>query len=278
MYFDSGPGNDRIIILTTNSNLDLMRQSERWCGDGTFKAAPKLWTQLYTIHGLKNGYTVPCVFALLPNKRKESYTRLFRQIKSWLDVAGQQWNFESFLSDYEQGAYLAMTDVFPGVGNDGCFFHLSKRLDYHVKQLGLTVKYTNNVAFRIRVKCLAALAFLPVTDVILAFESLAITFLNDELPLLSYFETTWIGQPAGGRRLAPTFPHQMWNVLDRASTGWVHQDYELTRGVSSHLQRTRILPTPYRVEATPSTGKTAEPHRRHPHPNTTRGFLPYECK
>ena len=185
VYFDSGPGNDRIIILTTNSNLDLMRQSERWCGDGTFKAAPKLWTQLYTIHGLKNGYTVPCVFALLPNKRKESYTRLFRQIKSWLDVAGQQWNFESFLSDYEQGAYLAMTDVFPGVGNDGCFFHLSKRLDYHVKQLGLTVKYTDNVAFRIRVKCLAALAFLPVTDVIPAFESLAITFLNDELPLLS---------------------------------------------------------------------------------------------
>ena len=37
--------------------------------------------------------------------------------------------------------------------------------------------------------------------------------------LLSYFETTWIGQPAGGRRLAPTFPHQMWNVSDRASTG-----------------------------------------------------------
>ena len=103
-----------------------------------------------------------------------------------------------------------MTDVFPGVGNDGCFFHLSKQLDCHVKQLGLTVQYTGNVAFRIRVKCLAALAFLPVTDVI--------TFLNDELPLLSYFETTWIGQPAGGRRLAPTFPHQMWNVSDRAST------------------------------------------------------------
>ena len=78
-----------------------------------------------------------------------------------------------------------MTDVFPGVGNDGCFFHLSKRLDYHVKQFGLMVKYTDNVAFRICVKCLAALAFLTVTDVIPAFESLAITFFNDELPLLS---------------------------------------------------------------------------------------------
>ena len=32
-----------------------------WCGDGAFKAATKLWTQLYTIHGLKNGYAVPYV-------------------------------------------------------------------------------------------------------------------------------------------------------------------------------------------------------------------------
>ena len=42
-------------------------------GDGNFKAAPKLWTELYTIHEQKSGYTVPCVYALLPNKRKETY-------------------------------------------------------------------------------------------------------------------------------------------------------------------------------------------------------------
>ena len=38
-------------------------------------------------------------------------------------------------------------------------------------------------------------------DVVETFESLATIFLNDELPLLSYFESTWIGQSAGGRRL-----------------------------------------------------------------------------
>jgi hypothetical protein len=220
VHFDSGPGSDRIFILTTDSNLDLMRRSPRLCGDGTFKAAPKLWTQLYTIHGMKNGYTVPCVYALLPDKRKETYTRLFRQIKFWLDVAGQQWEFDSFLCDYEQGAYLAMTDVFPGVGTDGCFFHLCKRLDVHVKQQGLMPKYTADLDFRIRVKQLAALAFIPVADVIPVFESLATTFHNDELVLLSYFESTWIGRPVpGGRRLPPLFPLHMWNLLDRSSTG-----------------------------------------------------------
>ena len=59
----------------------------------------------------------------------------------------------------------------------------------------------------------------PVSDVVANFKSLATTFLNDELPLLGYFESTWIGQSVGGRRLPPMFSHHMWNVLDRAETG-----------------------------------------------------------
>ena len=51
--FDSGPSSTRVIILTTEPNLDFLCQSMRWCGDGTFKAAPELFTQLYTIHGMK---------------------------------------------------------------------------------------------------------------------------------------------------------------------------------------------------------------------------------
>ena len=47
-----------IIILTTDKNLELLCQSVRWAGDGTLRAAPALWTQLYTIHGQKNGFTV----------------------------------------------------------------------------------------------------------------------------------------------------------------------------------------------------------------------------
>ena len=107
-----------MLILTTDDNLDFLCESVRWCGDETFKAAPKLWTQLYTIHEQKNGYTVPCGFALLPNERKESQ------------------------------------------------------------------KYKSESDFRIRVKKLAAPAFIPVADVIPAFESLSTQFLQDELPLL----------------------------------------------------------------------------------------------
>ena len=65
------------------------------------------------------------------------------------------------------------------------FFHLAKRLDYHVKSLGLMEKYKNNTDFRLRVKKLAAPAFVSVADDVATFESHAIHFLQDELPLLS---------------------------------------------------------------------------------------------
>ena len=68
-------------------------------------------------------------------------------------------------------------------------------------------------------KKLAALAFVPLSDIIPAYESLSTTFLPDELPILHYFESTWIGLTVGGRRMAPAFPHVMWNVHDRYTDG-----------------------------------------------------------
>lgn len=114
---------------------------------------------------------------------------------------------------------MAVPEVFPGVNSEGCFFHMSKRLDLKVKQLGLMRRYTEDLVFRVRVKKLAALAFVPVGDIIPAYEALASTFLNDELQLLHYFEATWIGLPVAGRRMAPMFPLQMWNVLGRHQAG-----------------------------------------------------------
>ena len=80
-------------------------------------------------------------------------------------------------------------------------------------------KYRQDDTFKLRVKKLAALAFIPVSDLVATFESLSTSFLDDDLRLLAYFENTWIGQPVGGRRLPPLFPHHMWNVRDRSGTG-----------------------------------------------------------
>ena len=90
---------------------------------------------------------------------------------------------------------------------------------YSIKQLGLLRKYTSDLDFKVRVKKLAALAFVPLLDIIPAYESLSTTFLPDELPIFHYFESMWIGLTVGGRRMAPAFPHVMWNVHDRYTDG-----------------------------------------------------------
>ena len=193
---------------------------KRVCGDGTFKATPVLRSQLYTLHGAKNGYTVPYVYALLPDKRKETYTRLFTQIKVWLEPFGLE-QFSSFLVDYEQGAFKAFLELFPDVNIEGCFFHFCKRLDFKVKQLGLMNKYQSDADFKMRIKKLAALAFIPLEDVVSVYEELADTFEDDEVPVLTYFERTWIGNVIGrrGRRSTPHFPLKMWNVVGRHQQG-----------------------------------------------------------
>ena len=62
---------------------------------------------------------------------------------------------------------------------------MAKRLDMHVKQLGLMPKYQQiEMGFRTRLKCLEALAFISVSDLVTVYEALSTTFLADEIPIL----------------------------------------------------------------------------------------------
>ena len=61
-----------------------------------------------------------------------------------------------------------------------------------------------------------ALSFVPVQDVILAFDELCNHCGIDEQPVLDYFETNYIGEQRRGRRLPPIFPHELWNMHNRA--------------------------------------------------------------
>ena len=44
------PPYQRILVFGLKRNCDLLEGAAWWAGDGTFKVAPALWTQLYTIH------------------------------------------------------------------------------------------------------------------------------------------------------------------------------------------------------------------------------------
>ena len=63
-----------------------------------------------------------------------------------------------------------------------------------------------------RIKKLAALATILPLDVITVYEDLAESFADDELPVPTNFESTWIGNVIGrrGRRSPPHFPDKTW--------------------------------------------------------------------
>ena len=81
LIFDSGQGvADRIFFLGTNQSIHLLSQSQNWFGDGTFKVWLQIFFQIYSIHVHIEGH-ISCIYALLPNKTRETYTRLFREVE-----------------------------------------------------------------------------------------------------------------------------------------------------------------------------------------------------
>ena len=83
--FDSGmiSNDQRIIIFSTNKNLTYLNNQEEILIDGTFLIVPRLFYQLYTIHGKICGKLQPLIFALLSSKNTDIYKLLFRNIKNF---------------------------------------------------------------------------------------------------------------------------------------------------------------------------------------------------
>jgi hypothetical protein len=62
---------------------------------------------------------------------------------------------------------------------------------------------------------LAALSFLKPEEVILGFEDILETWLNESCPVLEYFEDTYIVRPLRHGRRKPRFDIEIWNKYER---------------------------------------------------------------
>ena len=78
------------------------------------------------------------------------------------------------------------------------------------------------MVLKTNIRMISALAFVPVYDVIRVFGLLCNHCGVRELPILRYFESTYIGELRAGVRLNPLFSHDIWNVYDRVIAGLPH--------------------------------------------------------
>lgn len=212
VLFDSGVGDsNRIIVFGTERSCSIISQGQHWFADGTFAIAPEIFFQLFTVHVLMNGQIIPCLYCLLPNKTQDTYRRLWTELKTIVPTG----NPSSIMMDFEKAAINAVQDVYPNANIQGCLYHLSQNIYRKVQSLGLQEKYQTDAEFSLLMRMIPALAFVPIDEIINVFEELQEAMSPEGIPVLDYFEDSYIGRKRRRNRAVPLFPHEIWNVNER---------------------------------------------------------------
>ncbi|RWS22061.1 uncharacterized protein B4U80_06769 [Leptotrombidium deliense] len=186
-------GDDRIIIFASVNFFIRICNADIVYMDGTFTCCPKLFTQLYTLHVTVCGQMFPALYALLPDKRKETYSRFFNMISAKATQLGLQFNPPIFQIDFENAVVSILREIYPQSRIRGCLFHFSQAI------------WQNEQVHKL-VRRLCAMPLLNPSHLGNAWIDV-----ENDAPrnLLDYFVATWLDDnpPA-------MFPQDLWNHFD----------------------------------------------------------------
>ena len=176
LQFDNNDEEKIIIILATTRNLDILEESVSWYIDGTLNTCPQLFHLILTTHAEipnPNGtsWVFPCAYTILTQKDTPTYTESFDAL-----VALTKFAPETIMVDNELALRNTLGASFPSVSVDGCFFHFCQGVVKNVNRLGYKEDYErtttdpstgrkSNIPFRIWVRRLMMLAFVPAGEV-----------------------------------------------------------------------------------------------------------------
>lgn len=236
LLYDSGCVDDRILMFATERNLFYLKRCQIMFMDGTFFVVPPLFSQMYSLQGKIDGWNVPLVYILAPNKTKKTYERVFQVLHEKCDG----WAPDHIMSDFELGAINAAKSVFKSSIFHVCLFHFGQSIYSKIQEVGLKKRYSDEPMFALNLRKLIALAFVPASDIPDAFSQLCETefFQPDEddedspklEAILNYFETTYIGiaTRTQGRRRNAMFSPDLWSVYELVKAGKiVYKIYDL---------------------------------------------------
>jgi len=238
---------NRILFVGTPQLLRHLKSSEIWAGDGTFKVVPTIVEQLFTIHAVSHNLNIPCVFALLANKKRTTYIEVWTAFKQLLDAYPDISDMNrNYLTDFEPGCYLAGNIVFPLAFNVwACFFHFCQRIFSYIQDANLVRHYWDDKLFRNLFFKFTSLAFLPPSKIknVLGQLSIEIKIDRDFYPIVEKFERVWIGTPGK----SPNFAPKLWSVYLRfnfktnnACEGW-HHFFSKSLVVGVHPQLCKLI-------------------------------------
>ncbi|CAF1683618.1 unnamed protein product [Rotaria magnacalcarata] len=148
----------------------------------------------------------PCVFGLLPDRKKSTYQQLFQELKDVAVSMNRIWKPDPIISDFETSLIPAISAEFPQTLQKGCYFHHIQSIYRCIQNLGFATVYSEDEEIRTCCRKLMALAFLPLDEVESFFYNLLGTVNSRVKELLRqlflYHDDYWINK----------VPLEMWNV------------------------------------------------------------------
>lgn len=151
----------------------------------------------------------------MSRKSRRAYSLFFQWFKLRARSRGYVINWQRFMTDFESGLLPALSAHFPEVDRRGCKFHFCQAIIRKVNEMGLKPLYSHpNSPFKTFIRSVFSLSFLPIQNIIHAFEGLIERLhVQDDHPqrnvvlnFLEYLWDTWIKDDS-------RFPKSMWNSL-----------------------------------------------------------------
>ena len=202
--------------------------AESWYLDGTFDQCPQLFYQLVILHGetvepsSESNWHFPLVYFLVIRKDAATYENALTLL---IRHCSQSLSPRSIMCDFEMGLRSAIRAIFPSSILGGCFYHFTAAVYRNLVQLGYKQAYAtlcrdpitnlhSPSEFRVFVRRLMMLPFVPTHDVLLIFEEIVgkMPLSMDCNALVSYFMATWIRSSTNG---PPRYPINTWNQVER---------------------------------------------------------------
>ena len=149
----------RILVFTSAKLLKLFEKNYgKSSVDGTFKAIPILWKQLFISMMKIEGFWIPVAWAWLPDKNLQSYKVFFHLILEELKKRNIKFNVKEVISDFEINIQKAASEMLSGITILGCFFHLSKAFWKKFQTKGFSKQFEDFKEFRKFIKRSIALS------------------------------------------------------------------------------------------------------------------------
>ncbi|XP_018497477.1 uncharacterized protein LOC108864276 [Galendromus occidentalis] len=209
LLIDDG-GEDRILGFSTREMIFALCEAETVFMDGTFRVVPELFLQLYSLHAFYRGQMVPLAFFLLPDKRKDTYRRMFVLLKNYAASIGRSFDPRSFRLDFETAVVRVIDEMFPSAEAKGCLFHFGQALWRKAQALGLSC-FNEDAEVKRFLRCVKAMALVPVIhldDVWLEINAQSPEITHPAYPAVErfkeYFIHTWLQNET-------IFPRSLWN-------------------------------------------------------------------